>query len=166
MSDLRSVLIQRRVFVCALALASLACSSAGNTGASGGGPGSPPSPAQRATPNALFDPVRLYHQMGLLARGTPMPFVGSASFLAGPSVDSTNVILAVSLTNAALTFSRENDRFRAGYTIGVTLRAGATTVRQVEAHESVLVTTFRETSRNDPSVIFHQILTVKPGLSS
>ena len=163
MSDLRSVPTQRRAFVCALTLASLACSSAGNSGAAGGRAGAPPSPAQRAAPNTLFDPVRLYHQMGLLARGTPMPFVGSASFLAGPSVDSTNVILAVSLTNAALTFSRENDRFRAGYTIGVTLRAGGATVRQVEAHESVLVTTFRETSRNDPSVIFQQILTVKPG---
>jgi GWxTD domain-containing protein len=101
--------------------------------------------------------------MGLLARGTPMPFVGSASFVAGPSGDSTNVILAVSLTNAELAFARENDRFRAGYTVGISLRTGATAVRQVEAHESVLVTTFRETSRSDASVIFQQVLTVKPG---
>jgi GWxTD domain-containing protein len=105
----------------------------------------------------------MYHDMGLLARGTPMPFIGSVSFLASPNPDSTHVVLAVSIANAALTFARENDRFRAGYTIGVTLRDGATAVRQFEAHESVLIPSFRETSRIDQSVFYQELLTLKPG---
>lgn len=119
----------------------------------------------RATgPTSLqFDATRLYQQLGLLARGAPLPFVGSVAFLAASSADSTHVIVALSLSNATLTFGRENDRFRAGYTAGITLRSGAIVVKQIESHESVLVAGFRETSRLDESVIYQEILTVAPG---
>jgi GWxTD domain-containing protein len=110
-----------------------------------------------------FDATRLYQQLGLLARGAPFPFVGSVGFLATPRPDSTHLIVAISLSNASLTFGRENDRFRAGYTVGIVLRAGAITARQSESHESVLVSSFRETSRVDESVIYQEILTVPPG---
>jgi GWxTD domain-containing protein len=92
-----------------------------------------------------------------------MPFVGGVVFLATSTPDSTHVVLSVTLANANLTFARENDRFRAGYTVGITVRDGGATVKSVEAHESVLVPSFRETSRIDESVIFQEILTVKPG---
>lgn len=124
---------------------------------------SPTSGPRTPAPTPQLDATKLYQEMGLLARGTPMPFVGSVSFLATPATDSTYVVLAVSMANAALTFAREGDRFRAGYTIGVSLREGSTSVRQFEAHESVLVPGFRETSRIDQSVFYQELLTLKPG---
>lgn len=101
--------------------------------------------------------------MGLLARGAPMPFVGNVAFMATPTKDSTNVIVAVTIANGNLTFGRETDRFRAGYTVTITLRNGAETVKQIEAHESVLVASFKEVSRLDESVIYQELLTIKPG---
>lgn len=105
----------------------------------------------------------MYRDLGMLARGAPMPFVGSVSFMASDSTDSTNVVVALTIANGNLTFGRENDRFRAGYTVSITLRNGAETVKQIEAHESVLVASFKEVSRMDQSVIYQELLTVKPG---
>ena len=136
-------------------------------------PARPPSPAPaagrpgdtapRPAAGPQFDQVQLYQKLGLLARGAPMPFVGGVAFLASPSADSTHMILAITLANANLTFARENDRFRAGYTVGITVRDGGLTLKSIEAHESVLVPSFRETSRVDESVIFQEVLTLKPG---
>ena len=152
-----------------LSLAAAACKS-GGTGLPVSAPpratgrGAPEAAGRAAAPTTLqFDATRLYQQLGLLARGAPLPFVGSVAFVASSSADSTHVIVALSLSNASLTFGRENDRFRAGYTVGITLRAGAMAVRQSESHESVLVPGFRETSRLDESVIYQEILTVAPG---
>lgn len=117
----------------------------------------------RSIAGPQFDQVQLYQKLGLLARGAPMPFVGGVAFLASPSADSTHVILAVTIANANLTFVRENDRFRAGYTIGVTVTDGGVTVKSLEARESVLVPSYRETSRTDESIIFQEILTIRPG---
>ena len=36
-------------------------------------------------------------------------------------------------------------------------------MKQIEAHESVLVASFKEVSRLDESVIYQELLTVKPG---
>jgi GWxTD domain-containing protein len=158
--------LQRRSarFVSMLCLIGAAC------GGSGGGrpaPAAARTPAPQQPPQSSvgpqFDQVKLYQQLGLLARGAPMPFVGSVAFLATASSDSTHAILAVTLSNAALTFARENDRFRAGYTVGIVLSEGGATVKQFEAHESVLVPSFKETSRIDESVIYQELLTLRPG---
>lgn len=92
-----------------------------------------------------------------------MPFVGSASFLATSTRDSTHVLLGIGISNAALTFSREGDRFRASYTIEIGLKQNGSTVKQTDARESVVLTSFRETSRIDESVIFQELLTLRPG---
>ncbi|HEV8411927.1 MAG TPA: GWxTD domain-containing protein [Gemmatimonadaceae bacterium] len=132
-------------------------------------PGRAPARAPGAAPGAAapssleFDGVKLYRELGLLARGTPMPFVGNVAFMATSSPDSTHVVVAVTIANGNLTFGRETDRFRAGYTVSITLRNGAETVKQVEAHESVLVASYKEVSRLDESVIYQELLTVKPG---
>ncbi len=148
----------------------LLCLIVAACGGSGGGrpaPGPARTPAPQQPPQSSvgpqFDQVKLYQQLGLLARGTPMPFVGSVAFLAASSSDSTHALLAVTLSNAALTFARENDRFRAGYTVGIVLSEGGATVKQIEAHESVLVPSFKETSRIDESVIYQELLTLRPG---
>ena len=71
-------------------------------------------PTRRAAPTQP-DAVRLYRQMGLLAEGGDTPFVGSVAFLASKSSDSTMFLLTVSVPTRALTFVRENDRYRASY---------------------------------------------------
>jgi GWxTD domain-containing protein len=126
-------------------------------------PGAAATPSPIAASGPEFDGVKLYRELGLLARGTPMPFVGNVAFMASPSTDSTHVIVALTIANGNLTFGRETDRFRAGYTVSITLRNGAETVKQIEAHESVLVASFKEVSRLDESVIYQELLTVKPG---
>jgi GWxTD domain-containing protein len=128
--------------------------------AAGRAPGTTP-PVAAST--AELDGVKLYRQLGLLARGAPMPFVGNVAFMASASKDSTHVVVALTIANGNLTFGRETDRFRAGYTVSITLRNGAETVKQIEAHESVLVASYKEVSRLDESVIYQELLTVKPG---
>jgi GWxTD domain-containing protein len=125
--------------------------------------GAPATGAPVAASGPEFDGVKLYRELGLLARGAPMPFVGSVAFMASNSADSTHLIVALTIANGNLTFGRETDRFRAGYTVSITLRNGAETVKQIEAHESVLVASYKEVSRLDESVIYQELLTVKPG---
>jgi GWxTD domain-containing protein len=155
--------ILRRVVV-ACALAALACGGragpvAGKPAPGGGGV----TPGRTPGVSAEFDAVRLYAQMGFLSAGAPMPFVGGVSYLATAVPDSTNLTVGISITNSALSYSRDNDRFVAGYTVSLTLRQGGTVVRDIDAHESVRVASYKETGRGDESVIFQQGLTVTPG---
>ena len=144
------------------AIAIAACSGSGRTTQSAGA--SPaPDPGPRSISGPQYDAVGLFRRMGLLARGAPMPFVGSVAFFAAERPESTHVLVAVSLTNGALTFARENDRFKAGYSITITLRNGPTLVKNIEAHEAVVVTSYKETTRGDESVLFEEIITVPPG---
>jgi GWxTD domain-containing protein len=92
-----------------------------------------------------------------------MPFVGSVAFFGTPGTDSTHILVAISISNASLTFARENDRFKAGYTVTISLKNGPESVKHVEAHETVVVASFKETSRTDESVLFEEILTIAPG---
>lgn len=138
-------------------------------GPRGGAAGAPPvaapapSPPRSSLGPRQFDAIALFRRLGLLARGAPMPFVGNISFFAAASIDSTHVLIAVSIANASLTFAREEGGFRAGYTVAASLRTGTTPVKNIEAHEYVVVSSFRETERNDESVLYEEIVTVPPG---
>lgn len=122
------------------------------------------SPAPRpGGPLLPMDAVQVYRQMGLLADGVPVPYVGRVAFLAGPTPDSTNLLVSLSIASRALTFHREGDDYRATYRVVIELRRGATVVRQVTAGETVRVSTFKETTRGDESIIFQQLLTAAPG---
>jgi len=92
-----------------------------------------------------------------------MPFVGSVSFFASDRSDSTHVLVAVSIANGSLTFARETDRFKAGYTVTIVLRNGPAVVKNIEAHETVVVTSYKETTRGDESILYEEIITVPPG---
>lgn len=136
-----------------------------------GGGRRPPQTAPRDTPAARRgttpsqpDAVKLYRQMGLLAEGGETPFVGSVSFLAGKAADSTVVLLTVSLPTRALTFVRENDRYRASYSATLALTRANETTRRFETHQIVRVTTFKETTRTDESVLYQQAVLARPGL--
>ncbi|AMW03671.1 hypothetical protein GEMMAAP_00040 [Gemmatimonas phototrophica] len=106
---------------------------------------------------------RLYRSMGLVAGSGAIPFTASVSFLRMPSPDSTLTLLALSLPSRALGFTREGDRYAAGYVARVQIRQGATLVRTIEATEQVRVPTFRETSRSDESIIWQQFVRLAPG---
>jgi GWxTD domain-containing protein len=100
--------------------------------------------------------------MGLLAEAGETPFVGSLSFFAGPS-DSTSIVVTVSLANRALRFRSEGDRWRASYDIAIEVRSGTTVVQELRAREVVRVLAFRETTREDESVLFKQLVNLTPG---
>lgn len=147
----------------ALVLAALVVSAcAGSTGA--GDSGSEPAPARAPGQLALgADPTGFYQRAGLLAGTGPVAFVGTIHFLAGGTPDSTLMLLGVSIPNRALTFIRENDRFRAGYEVRATLRRAGVQVGEVSAREQVRVGSFPETERADESVIFQEFVPIAPG---
>ena len=143
------------------------------TTACGGSRQQPPAPAQAPQPGAPAaarsaapsqpDAVRLYRQMGLLAEGGETPFVGSVSFLAGKVPDSTVFLLTVSVPARALTFVRENDRYRASYSATLSLTRASEAARRFETHHIVRVASFKETTRSDESILYQQLVLARPG---
>jgi len=134
-----------------------------------GPPAQAPSPASQSGPIASTgrvprqpDVVALYRRMGLLAEGGETPFVGALSFFAGPA-DSTSIVLTVSLANRALRFRAEGDRYRASYDVAIEVRSGTDVVQDLRSREVVRVLAFRETTREDESVLFRQIVTLSSG---
>ena len=148
-------------------LATLGC---GGGSTSAPPPGRPPS----AEPTPILstntgraprqpDVIALYRKMGLLAEGGETPFVGSLSFFAGPTRDSTTIVATVSLANRALRFRSEGDRWRATYDVAIEVRSGTNLVQEHRTREVVRVLAFRETTRDDESVLFKQVLNLAPG---
>jgi GWxTD domain-containing protein len=101
--------------------------------------------------------------MGLIATGTPLPFVGKIAYFATPSPESTMVLASVSIPNRALSFVREGDSYRAPYEVHVVLTQGTSPVDAVNSMEIVRVPTFKEINRTDESVIFQHYFKVRPG---
>ena len=135
-------------------------------------PGSPPSgaPSPAVAPPAstrqvpqIPDVVTLYRSMGLLAESGETPFVGTLSFFATPRFDSTTMVLTVALANRSLRFEREGDRYRAMYHVTLEVRQGTQLVRELRSRETVRVLALRETTRDDESVLYRQMLRVAPG---
>lgn len=117
-----------------------------------------------ATPSETgIDAVAFYRQKGLIANGPPLAFTGSVGFTATSASDSTFAIIALALNSEALTFRREGDIFRADYRVAIRIRRDAEIVAAVDATEPVRVSTLRETSRADESVVFQQVLAAPPG---
>lgn len=114
--------------------------------------------------NLTFDAVPLYRQAGLLARGLPMPFVARVGFLASATPDTTHALVAISLSNSALSFTREADtRFRANYSVAISVLRDGQVVAEAGTTEEVIVGAFRETTRNDETLVFQQLIDVPPG---
>jgi GWxTD domain-containing protein len=138
-------------------------------GGSPPGAGPPPAPGDAATAirrgdlAAQTDVLKMMQGLGLLANGLPLPFSGTIATLPGPKADSSLVLVSLSLPTQALSFTRENDRFRASYIVAVEARQNGTIVARTESNETVRVVSFKETQRSDESVLFQQQVLVPPG---
>jgi GWxTD domain-containing protein len=127
--------------------------------------GRPETPTPGVTLPRLFDATSVYRSMGFLVGGSSLPFVASVRYLAGPAPDSTLALVALSLTNHALSFQRRGNEFVAEYRIEAAFRgdSAAPPVRQILRDEQVRVRTFQETLRTDESIIFQQFVMLPPG---
>jgi GWxTD domain-containing protein len=110
----------------------------------------------------LFEPSGAYRDMGFLAQGPPVAFVGAVRFFAGSSADSTIALLTLSLANSTLSFQRAGALFQARYRVEGGFRLASGT-RQVVSDQTVRVNSYAETQRSDESVIFQQFIMLPPG---
>ena len=109
------------------------------------------------------DPTTVYHQMGLIATGSPLPFVGKIAYFGSRSSDTTVMLTSVSIPNRALSFVRDGDAYRAPYEVHLVLSQAGMQVTAVNSMEIVRVPTFKEVNRTDESVIFQHYFRIRPG---
>mgnify|MGYP001547154838 CR=1 FL=1 len=112
------------------------------------------------------DPSGFYRQLGMIAQSGTFPFVGQVRYLAGASGDSTLALVTVSFANRVLTFSGDGSGQRAAYNVTIDLAQGTTPVRHLDVHKVIRVSSFKETQREDESVIFQQFINAAPGTYS
>ena len=121
-----------------------------------------PSPQQRTSPG-LASSLAAYEQAGLIAAGGALPFIGTVRYLAAPSADSTLLLVTLSLANRVITFASEGQGRRGAYGVAIELRRDGSLIQRAETHEVVRVASFRESARNDESIIFQHFMAVAPG---
>ena len=120
-----------------------------------------PRPAQSVT--SMLDETGMFRQIGRLAATGAIPFVGNVALLPG-SGDSVLAVLALSLQNRALSFERQGDQgFVARYHVDIALTRDSQPPITLSRDQTVRVTTFQETLRNDESVLFQEPILVAPG---
>jgi len=110
----------------------------------------------------VLDASAVYRAMGLLVAGPPLPFVATVHYLADATPDSTLAVFALSLANHALSFQRDGREFVAQYHVEVSFGGDTANVRQFTTDETVRVRSFQETQRADESVIYQQVIAVRP----
>lgn len=120
-------------------------------------------PVLRTDGDSPSDVSELYRQIGLLATPNPLAFVGKISSFASRYPDTTFVLASISVSNRALTFTREGDRYRAQYEVKLTMSRGDVEAASINVMEIVRVGAFREINRTDESVIFQHYFHVPPG---
>jgi GWxTD domain-containing protein len=108
----------------------------------------------------------VYRTMGLMVDTSRLAFVASLRFLAGPTPDSTLAVFALSLANRSLNFLPQGDDFVAQYHVELTFHGDSGGVRQAVQDATVRVHSVQETHRVDESVIFQQLLAVRPGIGT
>jgi GWxTD domain-containing protein len=112
----------------------------------------------------LFDAATIYDGMGLFVTPPPLPAVGDARFLAGPTVDSTLAVFTLSLANHSLTFRRDANEFVAEYHVEVDFRSDSVGEARLASDQTVRVRSFQETLRADESILFQGFLLLRPGV--
>lgn len=110
----------------------------------------------------VLDMASVYKRLGRLVAPGPVSFIGDLIYAAGPG-DSTIAVVGLSLENRALSFQREDARFVARYRVEIVFEQEGSVPIRVNRDEVVQVSTFRETLRNDESVLFQQNFHLLPG---
>lgn len=147
--------VRRTLPLCSLAILS-ACGSWTRVGTD-----TQPAPAQSLT--SMLDQTGMFRRIGRLAATGSVPFIGNVALLPG-SGDSVLAILALSLENRAFSFERQGDQgFVARYHVDIALVRDSFPPVQIGRDQTVRVTTFQETLRNDESVLFQEPLLLAPG---
>jgi GWxTD domain-containing protein len=109
------------------------------------------------------DPSAIYNQMGLIATGNPLSYVGKIAYFASRSPDTTILLASISIPNRMLSFIRDGDTYRASYEVRLRLTQNGVEVKMIDAMEIVRVATFKEVNRTDESVIFQNYFRIPPG---
>lgn len=124
--------------------------------------GSGPQPEESQATTQLVELQSLFQKIGRLAATGAIPFVGSVATVAGPG-DSVLAVVGLSMENRYFAFRKDTGGFAARYRVDVVAqRAGAAPVR-ASREEVVRVAGFRETLRNDESILFQRTLRLVPG---
>jgi len=140
-------------------LAASACSRQRAVTPSGG----LPSPVVTGSPEKARDPSVIYNQMGLIATGAPLSYVGKIAYFATQAPDSTMMLVGISIPNRMLSFVRDGDTYRAPYEVRLRITQGAAEIKAIESLEIVRVASFKEVNRTDESVIFQNYQKLAPG---
>lgn len=125
-------------------------------------PGAMPSPVTGGIAQGR-DPSAIYNQMGLIATGSPLSYVGKIAYFASRSPDTTMLLASISIPNRMLSFIRDGDTYRAPYEVRLRLTQNGVEVKMIDAMEIVRVATFKEVNRTDESVIFQNYFRIPPG---
>lgn len=127
-----------------------------------------PTPSPTPVPVTLSDAstgdnVDAYRAAGFLVGAGSIPFVGIVRFAATEYLDSTAVLIAVSLPPRSLSFVRAGDRYVAYYGMRIDLMRGEAIVRSERPVGEIRVASFAETTRGDEGIIFQRTLRASPG---
>ena len=107
-------------------------------------------------------PLEVYRRLGFMAGPPEFPAVARLSTLAGPA-DSIYLVLSFSMPNSALRFQRDPTGFYAEYRVQARVLRDSVQVKQFEKRESVHVSSFAETTREEESIIFQDVIAVSAG---
>jgi GWxTD domain-containing protein len=147
---------QRRLIHACVALAVASCSS-------------PPAiPTPTPAPVTLADATPpdnsdTYRSAGFLVGAGAIPFVGMVRYAATEFLDSTAVVIALSVPPRSLSFVRAGDRYAAYYAMRIDVLRGDAIVRSERPNGEVRVASFAETTRGEEGVIFQRTLRMSPG---
>lgn len=153
-------------FGVAISLAACASGNSAGPGAAGQDPLRNYDPQRTSAAGSAAQFATIYDRMGLAASGPPLFFVGDVAYFATRSPDTTFVVVGLSLPNKGLVFKKDGGSYSASYAVDLSLTGNGAVIAQARDSESVRVTTFKETSRTDESVIYQRVLRVAPGAYS
>ncbi|MGK2963928.1 MAG: GWxTD domain-containing protein [Gemmatimonadaceae bacterium] len=127
-------------------------------------PGSLPSPVAGGRPgDQAKDPTVIYNQMGLIATGSPLSYVGKIGYFATRSPDTTMMLASISIPNRVLSFVRDGDTYRAPYEVRLQVNRDGAEIKSHQSIEIVRVASFKEVNRTDESIIFQTHFRLLPG---
>ena len=120
-------------------------------------------PIERVATPAAINGLPIYASAGFITSEGTVGFAGAVRYLAGPTADSTLALVGFSFPNRDLSFTSDGEQYRAAYDVTYDVKSGTRLVLHRAARAEVRVSSFRETTRNEESVIGQQVLVLAPG---